>query len=174
MNYALGGAFNSRINLNLREDKGYTYGARAGFVGQEDRGQYRASSAVRTDVTMESVKEFFDEISSYHAEGPTEEEIAFTKSAIGQSEARQYETPFQKLNILARMDTYDVGTEHIEEQKAILAALTEGEADALAAKHLDLSEMFVVIVGNKATQMARLEALGLPIIEVDADGNPVE
>lgn len=174
MNYALGGAFNSRINLNLREDKGYTYGARAGFVGQEDRGQYRASSAVRTDVTMESVKEFFDEISAYHAEGPTEEEIAFTKSAIGQSEARQYETPFQKLNILARMDTYDVGTEHIEEQKAILAALTEGEADALAAKHLDLSEMFVVIVGNKATQMARLEALGLPIIEVDADGNPVE
>ena len=174
MNYALGGAFNSRINLNLREDKGYTYGARSGFVGQEERGQYRASAAVRTDVTMESVKEFFDEIEAYHAEGPTSEEIAFTKSAIGQSEARQYETPFQKLDILARMDTYEVDTDYIEEQKEILAALTEGEADALAAKHLDLDEMFVVIVGNKATQMDNLRTLGLPIVEVDADGNPVD
>jgi len=174
MNYVLGGAFNSRINLNLREDKGYTYGARGSFIGQQDRGQYRASSGVRSDVTTESVQEFFKEISLYHESGPTAEEIAFTKAAIGQSEARRYETPFQKLSILARMDTYGVGTEHIEEQKAILEAFTEGEADALAAEHLDLSEMFVVIVGDKATQMEKLQTLGLPIIEVDSDGTPVE
>jgi len=174
MNYSLGGAFNSRINLNLREDKGYTYGARGSFIGQEDRGQYRASSGVRSDVTTESVQEFFKEIEAFHESGPTEAEIAFTKAAIGQSEARRYETPYQKLNILARMDTYGVGTEHIDEQKEILEALTEGEADALAAKHLDLDEMFVVIVGDKATQMEKLETLGLPIVEVDADGNPVE
>lgn len=174
MNYTLGGAFNSRINLNLREDKGYSYGARGSFIGQEDRGQYRASSGVRSDVTTESVQEFFKEIALFHESGPTAEEIAFTKAAIGQSEARRYETPFQKLNILARMDTYEVGTDHIEEQKAILEAFTEGEADALAAKHLDLDEMFVVIVGDKATQMDKLKTLGLPIVEVDADGNPVE
>lgn len=174
MNYPLGGAFNSRINLNLREDKGYTYGARGQFIGQQDRGQYRAGAAVRTDVTTESVKEFFKEIKAYHADGPTQEEIDFTKSAIGQSEARRYETPGQKLNILARMDTYEVGTEHIDEQKEILAELTEEQADALAAKHLDLSEMFVVIVGDKETQMEGLQSLGLPIVEVDADGNPVE
>ncbi|MGJ8559668.1 MAG: M16 family metallopeptidase [Litorimonas sp.] len=174
MNYSLGGAFNSRINLNLREDKGYTYGARGSFIGQEDRGQYRASSGVRSDVTTESVQEFFKEIKAFHESGPTEDEIVFTKAAIGQSEARRYETPFQKLNILARMATYDVGTEHIEEQKAILEAFTEGEADALAAKHLHLDEMFVVIVGDKDTQMEKLETLGLPIVEVDTDGNPVE
>lgn len=174
MNYPLGGAFNSRINLNLREDKGYSYGARGSFIGQQDRGQYRASSGVRSDVTTESIQEFFKEISLYHESGPTPEEIAFTKAAIGQSEARRYETPSQKLNILARMDTYKVGTEHIEEQKAILEAFTEGKADALAAKHLDLDEMFVVIVGDKATQMEKLKTLGLPIIEVDADGSPVE
>lgn len=174
MNYPLGGAFNSRINLNLREDKGYTYGARGSFIGQQDRGQYRASAGVRSNVTTESVQEFFKEIEAFHADGPDADEIAFTKAAIGQSEARRYETPFQKLNILSRMDTYKVGPEHIEEQKAILEAFTEGEADALAAKHLDLSEMFVVIVGDKATQMEGLEVLGLPIVEVDADGNPVE
>jgi zinc protease len=174
MNYSLGGAFNSRINLNLREDKGYTYGARGSFIGQEDRGQYRASAGVRSDVTTESVQEFFKEIKTFHETGPTADEIAFTKAAIGQSEARRYETPSQKLNILARMATYNVGTEHIAEQKAILEAFTEGEAAALAAKHLDLDEMIVVIIGDKATQMAKLQTLGLPIIEVDADGNPVE
>ena len=174
MNYPLGGAFNSRINLNLREENGYTYGARGSFIGQEDRGQYRASSAVRSDVTTESVQEFFKEIGDFHAEGPTDDEIAFTKAAIGQSEARRYETPFQKLNILARMDTYDVGTEHIEEQKQILEAFTREEAVALADKHLNLEEMFVVIVGDKATQMEKLETLGLPIVEIDEDGNPLQ
>lgn len=173
MNYTLGGAFNSRINLNLREDKGYTYGARGRFIGQKDRGQYRATAGVRSDVTTESVQEFFKEISTFHESGPTSDEIAFTKAAIGQSEARRYETPFQKLNILARMDTYKVGTEHIEEQKALLEAFMEGDADALAAKHLDLDEMFVVIVGDKATQMETLETLSLPIVEVDDSGNPV-
>lgn len=173
MNYPLGGAFNSRININLREDKGYTYGARGRFIGQMDRGQYRASSGVRSDVTTESVEEFFKEIRAYHENGPTPEEITFTKAAIGQSEARQYETPFQKLNILSRMDTYEVGTEHIDEQKEILRAFTEADADALAAKHLDLDEMIVVVVGDKATQLEKLRTLGLPIIEVDADGNTV-
>lgn len=173
MNYPLGGAFNSRINLNLREDKGYTYGARGSFIGQEDRGQYRASAAVRSDVTTESVQEFFSEIRTFHAEGPTQEEIDFTKAAIGQSEARRYETPFQKLNILGRMDTYDLSTDHIEEQKAILEAFTREDSKALAAEHLDLDDMLVVIVGDKATQMEKLETLGLPIVEIDEDGNPL-
>lgn len=174
MNFPLGGAFNSRINLNLREDKGYTYGARGSFIGQQDRGQYRASSGVRSDVTTESVTEFVKEIELYHADGPTADEVAFTKAAIGQSEARQYETPRQKLAILRRMDSYDLDADHIDEQKAILAAYTEAEGDALAAKHLDVDDMFMVIVGDKATQMDKLKTLGLPVIEVDADGNPVE
>lgn len=173
MSYKLGGAFNSRININLREDKGYTYGARGRFIGQLDRGQFLANAGVRADSTTESMVEFFKEIDAYHENGPTPEEIEFTKAAIGQSEARRYETPFQKLGILSRMDTYEVGTEHIAEQNAILEAFTEEEADALAAKHLDLDEMIVVVVGDKATQLDKLRTLGLPIVEVDADGNPV-
>ncbi len=172
MNYPLGGAFNSRINLNLREDKGYTYGARAGFIGQKDRGQYRAGTAVRADVTTESLAEIIKEIEAYHESGPTADEIAFTKAAIGQSEARQYETPRQKLGLLRRMDTYGLDASYIDEQKAILRDYTEAEGDALAAKHLGLDEMFAVIVGDKATQIEKLESLGMTIVEVDADGNP--
>ena len=174
MNYPLGGAFNSRINLNLREDKSYTYGARGSFIGQQDRGQYRAQAGVRTDVTTESLTEFMKEIELYHESGPTQEEVDFTKAAIGQGEARSYETPRQKLALLRRMDTYGLDAGYIDEQKDILANFTEAQADALAAELLDLDEMFVVIVGDKATQMEKLETLGLPIVEVDADGNPVD
>ncbi len=172
MNYPLGGAFNSRINLNLREDKGYTYGARGSFIGQKDRGQYRASTAVRADVTTPSLSEIIKEIEAYHESGPTQAEVDFTKAAIGQSEARQYETPGQKLGLLRRIDTYELDPGYIDEQKRILSNFTEAEADALAAKHLDIDEMFAVIVGDKATQMEKLESLGMRIVEVDADGKP--
>ncbi len=64
-NYLLGGAFNSRINLNLREDKGYTYGARSGFQGSRYAGPYTAQAGVRADATAASVKEFMSEITNY-------------------------------------------------------------------------------------------------------------
>ena len=64
-NYVLGGAFNSRINLNLREDKGYTYGARLQFVGYKDYGMTVASTGVRTDVTAPSIVELLKEIGVY-------------------------------------------------------------------------------------------------------------
>jgi len=90
MNYALGGAFNSRINLNLREDKGYTYGARSYFSGEKNRGYYVGSSAVKKDKTAESLTEFINELDGYYGAGITEEELAFTKSAIGHHLATIY------------------------------------------------------------------------------------
>ncbi len=79
MNYILGGAFNSRINLNLREDKGYTYGAGSGFSGTESAGPYTASAGVRTNVSDSSVVEFMKEIKRYKEEGITDAELAFMK-----------------------------------------------------------------------------------------------
>ncbi len=174
MNYALGGAFNSRININLREDKGYTYGARSYFTGDEDSGRYTAQAGVRSDVTDKSLVEFYKEISTYAESGITPEELAFTKSSIGQSDARRYETPFQKLRFLSNILTYDLPDGFIDEQKAILANMTEEEIDALAAKHLQLDEMITVVVGDKEKILEGLEAFGKPIVELDEDGNPVE
>ena len=174
MNYALGGAFNSRINLNLREDKGYTYGARSFFSGDEKAGWYRAGAGVRADATAASVVEFVNEINSYQADGITEDELTFTKSAIGQRDARAYETPRQKLGFLSRMATYDLKTSFVDEQNDILANMTKAEINALADKHLKLDEMIMVIVGDKATVMDEVTALGYNVTEVDADGNLVE
>ncbi len=174
MNYILGGAFNSRINLNLREDKGYTYGARSFFDGQEDRGYFRAGAGVRSDSTAASITEFVKEISAYQKDGITEAELAFTKSAIGQRDARSYETPRQKLGFLASMMTYDLDPSFVDEQNQILSELTQAEVNALADKHLKLDEMIMVVVGDKAKLMDDVVALGYPVVELDEDGNPVK
>ena len=174
MNYALGGAFNSRINLNLREDKGYTYGARSFFSGQQDRGAYIASSGVKKDKTAESIIEFVKELDSYGKGGISEEELAFTKSAIGQRDARSYETPRQKLGFISRMVNYNLEPNHVDEQARILENMTKTEVDALAAKHLKTDDMIMVVVGDKAEIFDDISALGYPVVELDVDGKVVE
>jgi zinc protease len=173
MNFVLGGAFNSRINLNLREDKGYTYGARSGFDGEEDYGVYAASAAVRTDATMDSISEFEKEIRDYAENGITEPELKFTRSAIGQSDARRYETPTQKLTFLARIAAFDLQDGFVDEQKEILAGISQKELNQLAEKHLNMDDMIIVVVGDKQTILPGLQELGYEIIELDASGAEV-
>ena len=173
MNYALGGAFNSRINLNLREDKGYTYGARSGFRGQDAYGYYRASAGVRADSTAASIKEFISEIKSYYKDGIQPEELAFTQSAIGQRDARAYETPSQKLGFLSRMMTYNLEPSFVDEQSSILQSINKADIDGLAKSHLNLDEMILVVVGDKAKYMGEVKALGFNVVELDVNGDPL-
>ncbi|MGI9220617.1 MAG: M16 family metallopeptidase [Woeseiaceae bacterium] len=174
MNFSLGGAFNSRINLNLREDKGYTYGARAGFSGNKEYGSYTASAGVRSDATAASIVEFENEIREYAESGLTEPELSFTRKAIGQSDARKYETPGQKLGFLAQILVYDLDESFVDEQNQILDSIGKDELDALAKKHLTMDEMVIVVVGDKASILPDLESLGYEIIELDVNGNLVE
>src|SRR5258706_4677845 len=91
-NFPLGGAFNSRINLNLREDKGWTYGARSGFAGDKYSGTFTFSSGIRAMSTDSALSEVIREIKFYNQSGPSEAELQFMKKSIGQSDARNYET----------------------------------------------------------------------------------
>ncbi|MEM7431585.1 MAG: pitrilysin family protein [Pseudomonadota bacterium] len=173
MNFALGGAFNSRINLNLREDKGYSYGAWSQFSGNKEYGTYTAQAAVRSDATGDSIVQFENEIRGYQDGGISEEELLFTRNAIGQRDARNYETPIQKLRFLSRITLYDLDDDFVNVQNDILAGIGGDEINALAAEHLSMDEMIIVVVGDKATILPELEALGYEIVELDADGNPV-
>jgi len=173
MNFALGGSFNSRINLNLREDKGYTYGARSRFTGDDRLGTFVASAGVRTDATAASIVEFVDEIERYAAEGISDEELRFTRQAIGQQDALRYETPLQKLDILSDIVTYRLSDDFIERQNDILDSIRKREVDALAREHLDFEGMILVVVGDKNVILPDLEALGYPIVELDTEANPL-
>jgi zinc protease len=173
MNYILGGAFNSRINLNLREDKGYTYGARSGFSSSKLAGPFTAQAGVRLNATDSSVVEFMKEITNYAKQGITEEELAFMKSSIGQSEARKYEDNFQKASFLGRIIEYDLPKDFVDKQNDILKNLTKADVDALAKKHLPANTMVITVVGDKKAIKPGLEKLGYEVVEVDKDGNRI-
>jgi len=173
MNYALGGAFNSRINLNLREDKGYTYGARSGFSASKLPGPFTASASVRTDTTADSIVQFMKEITGYRDNGITPTELAFTKNAIGQSEARDYETPGQKARLLDQIITYDLPPDFVRQQQAVISGMTQERVLELAQKHLPVEQMKILVVGDKAVIGDSLAELGYPIVELDTEGNPV-
>jgi len=173
MNYNLGGAFNSRINLNLREDKGYTYGARSFFDGNDFRGQFRAQAGVRADVTAASIVEFRSEISQFQDSGITDQEMQFMKSAIGQRDARAYETPSQKLRFLSEIATYNLDASFVDQQSEILTAIKSEEVNQLASKHLNIADMITVVVGDKAALMDSLSELSDNIVELDVNGDIV-
>jgi len=171
MNFVFGGAFNSRVNLNLREDKGWTYGARASFSGDQYAGDYQFSAGIRADATDSALIEVMKELTEYAASGITAEELAFTKSAVGQRDALLYETGNQKAGFIGRILTYDLATNFVETQNKILASITKKEIDALAKKWLNTGKMNILLVGDKAKLLPGLQKLGYKIIELDTDGN---
>ena len=173
MNYTLGGAFSSRINLNLREDKGYTYGARSSFSASKYPGPFTASASVRADSTADSIVQFMNEITQFRDQGISVEELAFTKNAIGQSEALDYETPGQKSRLLRQIIEYNLERDFVTQQQQIINDLTLDRVNELAREHLPVEEMILLVVGDKNLIEGSLIDLGYNIVELDSEGQPL-
>ncbi len=169
-NYNLGGAFNSRINLNLREDKGWTYGARSGFAASKYTGSFTFSSGILARATDSALYEVMKEIRNYAATGVTEDELAFMKKSIGQSDARNYETGIQKANFIGRILEYNLPGDFVSRQSTILNGVTKKDIDAIAKKYLDVNKMNILLVGDKQLILPGLKRLGYEIVELDVDG----
>lgn len=166
MNYPLGDAFNSRINLNLREDKGYTYGAGSMFVGGKEQGYFYVGADVRADVTDKALAEVMKELTQYHQSGMTEEELQFTKQSISQTQALKYESPSDKAEFIRDIQRYNLPANYIEQQDKILANANVEQLNQLAQKWLDPQSMGILIVGDKATVKPGLEALGYKVVDL--------
>jgi len=173
-NYTLGGAFNSRINLNLREDKGYTYGASSYFNSGDDPGPYTARAGVRANVTDSAVFEFMKEITKFTKEGISKEELSFMKNSIGQRDARAYEAPWQKAGFLERIVHYNLDKDFVDEQNKIVENITKEDIDALVKKNIQADNMNIVVVGDKESLKPKLLRLGYEIIDVDEKGNIIK
>jgi zinc protease len=163
MNFSLGGAFNSRINLNLREDKGYTYGARAFFSGNKYTGSYTFSSNIKKEATDSAIEECMKEISGFVATGITQDELDFTKSSILLNKALQFETPRQKLGFVGRILRYDLPSDYTQKQETILNGMTVGSINGLAKKSLQPNNMVIVVVGHSYAIKPGLERLGYKV-----------
>lgn len=174
MNFTLGGTFNSRINLNLREDKGVTYGARTRFEAGTRPGPFTASTSVKSNSTALAVREILKEINTMRTQPISQEELRFLKQAIGQSDALDYEANYQKAGFLSKILRYKFKEGFVEEQKRIVEKLTQEDVLTLAKKHLPIDKMIIVVVGDKKTIFNDLDALGYPIIEVDEAGDEIK
>jgi zinc protease len=167
-NYKLGGSFNGLFNLILREEKGFTYGARSNFSGAKNYGTFMASSMVRTNSTLESVNIFKTEMQKYREKIP-QEYIDFTKSALLKGNARNFETLGSLLGMLNDIAVYNLPVDYIKQQEAFVKGLTVEKQLELAKKYIDPSRMYYVVVGDAATQLKELEKVGLgkPILVKD-------
>lgn len=170
MNYKLGGAFNSIVNMILREEKGFTYGARTGFYGTSTTGYFLASSAVQSNATLESAQIFRDEITKYKT-GITEEDLEFTKNALLKSNALRFETIGALRGMLTQIARYDYPLDFVKQQETILQNMSLGKHKTLARYYLHPEKMIYLIVGDAKTQMEKLKELGFgdPIL-LDKDG----
>jgi len=171
LNEPLGGQFSSRVNLNLREVKGYTYGARTGLEGGLlVPGAFVASAAVKTDVTKESVSEFMKELAKIR-EGITEKELAFAKDSLSRSATRQYESTWALLGMLENVSRYGWPDDYPERRLKQLAGFEVEDLNGMATKHIRPDAMVLLVVGDKQKVGAGLAELGYgEPIELDIDG----
>ncbi len=173
MNHALGGSFNGRVNMILREEKGYTYGARSGFSGSSYSGSFTASAAVRSNVTLESVQIFKDELEKFR-QGITAAELAFTKGNLIQGNARRFETLGALRSMLNTIGTYGLPLDYIKDREQVVYDMTLERHQELANMYINPEQLIFLVVGDADTQYERLEELGLgPAIMLDRDGKRV-
>ncbi len=165
MNYKLGGSFSGKVNLVLREEKGYTYGARTGFSGNEYAGIFSANSSVRSSATAESVKIFKDIMTDYR-NGITDEELTFTKNALLKSNARRFETLRSLIGMLQDISAYNKPKDYVKQEESVITNMTNEQIKELAQKYINPEKMYYVVAGDAKTQVPELKKLKIGEIEV--------
>ena len=171
-NRVLGGGPTGRLFLNLREDKGYTYGAYSSFGGSKYRGTWTASSEVRTDVTEGAMKEFMYELDRLRTQPVTAEELENAKRAIVGSFALSLESPTSLLGNIVTQKLYNLPADYWDTYPQKVAAVTAADVQRVAQKYLDKEHLQVVAVGDASKARDVLAKYG-SVQVYDADGKPI-
>jgi zinc protease len=172
MNASLGGLFSSRINLNLREQHGYTYGAGSIFQYRRSAGPFFVSTGVRTDATGASVSEIFKEIGRMVEVPLNADELALARDSLVRSLPGLFETSTQVVNSFANVYVYDLGLDYYTKYPQQVGAVTVEGVQDVAKRYLVPGRMIVVAVGDRAKVVPQLQKLNLGATEIrDADGN---
>ena len=172
-NAALGGGSSSRLFLNLREDKGYTYGVYSRFARPNAPASFRVQGDFNPETAGAAVVEILAELARIRTEPMAEAELADAKGQIIGGFALAMEDPARFADQLAARALTGVPIEELNEYLARLEAVTAAEAMAAAAKYIDSDAPLIVVVGDAATLKPQLEAIR-PVLVVDGNGNPIE
>ncbi|HEX8831975.1 MAG TPA: pitrilysin family protein, partial [Longimicrobium sp.] len=164
LNAILGGQFTSRINLNLRENKGYTYGARSGWTQRREPGAFTAQAGVQTPVTKESLVEFMRELEEIRGTRPvTDQELEFAKASLIRSEPLRSETNAQIAARLEELVLYGLPMDYYSTYNQRIQAVTRDDVQRVAQRYLSPDKFAVVVVGDRSKVEAGLRELPYPV-----------
>jgi zinc protease len=169
MNQILGAGASSRVFMNLREDKGYTYGAYTRFDSKLLAGTFEATAEVRTQVTGDSLKEFFHELERIRTEKVSEEELADAVSYLVGVFPLRAETQEGRTNLIVNQQLYRLPDDYLETYRDNIAAVTADDVKRVAEKYVKPDEAAIVIVGDggEILRQAGEYAASVEIFDID-------
>jgi zinc protease len=174
MNMAFGGQFTSRLNTNLRVEKGYTYGYRSRFDWRLGRSSFVVGGAVQTAVTREALVETFREFRALRERPIGEDEFERARLALIGGYPPTFETVDQIAGRLVDLVHFGLPDDYFVGQVDRLRAVSLADVQRVAEEHVHPDELSVVVVGDRAAIEANIRQLGLPTVQLDDDGLPVE
>jgi predicted Zn-dependent peptidase len=165
-NTILGGAFTSRLNLNLRERHGFTYGVRSGWMFRKRGGEFQLSTAVGQEVTGAALREIFHELKLFLADGPTEEETARARDYLAGIFPLRMETAAQRASRMAELVSLQLPLDTHHHYREQIRSVTRDQAHAAIRTHLDTTRAPVVLCADADAVAGDVDALGLGVLEV--------
>jgi zinc protease len=174
MNAILGGQFVSRINMNLREDKGYSYGADSSFSFLRGPGPFEARATVQTAVTRESLVELIKELTDITGSRPvTDGELSFAKQRIIQGFPSRFETTFGVAGVMAGLVAQGLPDDELDRYQSRIEAVSRADVDRVAREYITPESMAILVVGDRTQVERPLQSLPFvkSIQRLDSDGN---
>ena len=175
LNTLLGGTFTSRLNQNLREDKGYTYGARSRYEMEPSSGAFVATAEVQTEVTGAAIGEFLKEFSRLRGGDVSEAEAGKARETMINGIVQSFSTLRGFVGLGAELTVNGLPMESVAADLAAIAKVSAAELNALAKDAIALERGVLVLVGDRAAILPQLKDLGLPAPQfVDSEGKPAK
>ncbi len=173
MSAILGGLFNSRLNMKLREEKGYTYGAGAGFDLRRGRGPFAARAAVNTEATVPAVADFLGELQRIRDERVSDAELAAARDFLVGVFPLRFETPGAVVGALSSLAVHDLPDDELARYREAIEAVSVDDVATAATDHIHLDRAAILLVGDADAFGSDLEAAGFGPVVVDREEGPV-
>ena len=171
MNTILGGAFTSRLNMNLREKQGFTYGVSSGFAMRRHAGPFLISTAVQTEVTAPALTEILREVEGVREAPVTPEELEDARNYLAGVFPLRLQTTEGVASRLAELALFDLPPDYFDDYRDRILAVDVEEVHRVAQERIRPAELSIVIAGDAATIRGPVEALSLGPVEVVAVGD---
>ncbi len=172
MNQILGSGGSSRLFMNLREEKGYTYGAYSSFDTRRQAGTFEATAEVRTAVTGDSLKEFFYELNKIRDENVSETELKDAKNFLTGVFPIRAETQEGLTNLIVSQKLYDLPADYLQTYREKISEITIEDVDRAAKKYITPDKIAIVIVGDAEEVLPQVQPFSANIEIFDTEGNP--